>query len=620
MRRGGIFLFFDPQGKVDDYILKCLGTLREYIDEILVVSNSPLDGTARERLEGVATTVIERENVGFDVGGYQDGLDAFGWDRLRSFDELVLFNYTFFAPVNPWKNLFDRVDEWGDVDFWGITEHDEVRPHPFLAKSVMPRHIQSHWIAVRNPLLTSADFREYWRSMPRISSYNDSIQWHETRFTEHFTKLGYAHKVAYPREDYPSRNPVFDNAAQLLADGCPILKRRNLFHDPLYLDRHAIVGADMLELAARSGYDTDLILTNLARTSKPRDLVTNAGLTTVVPPSAAPEAREKAASLRVVAIAHIFYADMADEIIDRLSVLPDGWRLVATTADEERKAAIEETMARRGAAGEVRVVASNRGRDISAFLVDCSDVLAGDDYDVVVKIHSKKSVQDEANAAQLFKDHLYENLLDSKDHVANILAEFADHPGLGMALAPMPHMGYPTMGHAWFANRRPARELAKRIGITVPFDDHQPLAPYGSMFIARPRALRPLVEAGLTHDDFPPEGGYQDGSLAHVIERLFAYAVLSEGYYARPVMTPKWAGVYYGYLEYKLAATSSMLPAFSIDQVPYLKARVGQVPNVLGAVKTNIMLRSPGIGNALKPAYRAGRKAVAALRSLRGRR
>ena len=37
MRRGGIFLFFDPQGKVDDYILKCLGTLREYIDEILVV-------------------------------------------------------------------------------------------------------------------------------------------------------------------------------------------------------------------------------------------------------------------------------------------------------------------------------------------------------------------------------------------------------------------------------------------------------------------------------------------------------------------------------------------------------------------------------------------------------
>ncbi|MBF1159833.1 MAG: rhamnan synthesis protein F, partial [Thermobifida sp.] len=312
MKRAGIFLFFDPQGLVDDYIVECLTSLREYLDEILVVSNSPLDDTARERLLKGATEVFERENTGFDVGGYRDGIARFGWDRLGQIDELILFNYTFFAPVNPWKNLFDRVDAAGAVDFWGITEHDEVRPHPFLAATRMPRHIQSHWIAVRNPLLSSPDFRKYWDEMPPIRSYNDSIQWHESRFTEYFGNLGYTHVVAYPREDYPSRNPVFDNASMLLA----------------------IVGADMLELAARSGYDTDLILTNLARTSKPRDLVTNAGLTTVVPPFAAPQAREKAASLRVAAIAHIFYADMADEIIDRLSALPDGWRLVATTADE----------------------------------------------------------------------------------------------------------------------------------------------------------------------------------------------------------------------------------------------------------------------------------------------
>ena len=249
MKRAGIFLFFDPQGLVDDYIVECLTSLREYLDEILVVSNSPLDDTARERLLKGATEVFERENTGFDVGGYRDGIARFGWDRLGQIDELILFNYTFFAPVNPWKNLFDRVEAAGAVDFWGITEHDEVRPHPFLAATRMPRHIQSHWIAVRNPLLSSPDFRKYWDEMPPIRSYNDSIQWHESRFTEYFGNLGYTHVVAYPREDYPSRNPVFDNASMLLADGCPILKRRNLFHDPLYLDRHAIIGADMLELA-----------------------------------------------------------------------------------------------------------------------------------------------------------------------------------------------------------------------------------------------------------------------------------------------------------------------------------------------------------------------------------
>ena len=94
----------------------------------------------------------------------------------------------------------------------------------------------------------------------------------------------------------------------------------------------------------------------------------------------------------------------------------------------------------------MRVVASNRGRDIGAFLVDCNDVLASGKWDIVVKIHSKKSVQDDYNAAQLFKTHLYDNLLNSRAHVANILAEFAAHPALGMVLAPLPHMGYPNHG------------------------------------------------------------------------------------------------------------------------------------------------------------------------------
>jgi hypothetical protein len=615
VKRAGIFLFYDPEGKVDDYILGCLGSLQQHMDYLLVVSNSPLDETNRKRLESVSSEVMERKNVGYDVGAYRDGLRHLGWDHMGDYDELVLFNYTFFAPIHPWAGLFERTDKW-DTDFWGITEHDEVRPHPFLPKLVMPRHIQSHWIAVRSSLSATKDWRTYWEDMPPIESYNDSIQWHESRFTGYFNALGYRHEVAYNVDDYPSANPVFDNASLLLQDGCPILKRRNLFHNPLHLDRFAIIGADMLEQARAAGYDTDLILSNLARTSKPRDLVTNAGLTWVVPQSASGETYAAAAKQKVLAVAHIFYADMAEEILQRLSVLPKGYYLVATTSNEENQAQIRAVMERYGVEGEVRVVASNRGRDIGAFLVDCNDVLSSDKWDIVVKIHSKKSVQDDYNAAQLFKTHLYDNLLNSRAHVANILAEFAAHPALGMVLAPLPHMGYPTMGHAWFTNREPAQAVAKRLGINVPFDKDMPLATYGSMFIARPQALAKLVNAGFKPENFPVEGGYKDGSLAHVLERLMAYAALSEGFYVRPVLAPKWAEVYYGYLEYKLAAVSSFLPPFTIDQVPYLKAHGGPIPNVLASIKVNIMLRQPKVGNALKPAYRLVRKGAATVRKL----
>ena len=615
MKRAGIFLFYDPEGKVDDYILGCLGSLQQHMDYLLVVSNSSLDETNRKRLESVSSEVMERKNVGYDVGAYRDGLRHLGWDHMGDYDELVLFNYTFFAPIHPWAGLFERTDKW-DTDFWGITEHDEVRPHPFLPKLVMPRHIQSHWIAVRSSLSTTKDWRTYWEDMPPIESYNDSIQWHESRFTGYFNALGYRHEVAYNVDDYPSANPVFDNANLLLQDGCPILKRRNLFHNPLHLDRFAIIGADMLEQARLAGYDTDLILSNLARTSKPRDLVTNAGLTWVVPQNASEETYAAAATQKILAVAHIFYADMAEEILQRLSVLPKGYYLVATTSNEENQAQIRAVMERYGVEGEVRVVASNRGRDIGAFLVDCNDVLASGKWDIVVKIHSKKSVQDDYNAAQLFKTHLYDNLLNSRAHVANILAEFAAHPALGMVLAPLPHMGYPTMGHAWFTNREPAQAVAKRLGINVPFDKDMPLATYGSMFIARPQALAKLVNAGFKPENFPVEGGYKDGSLAHVLERLMAYAALSEGFYVRPVLAPKWAEVYYGYLEYKLAAVSSFLPPFTIDQVPYLKAHGGPIPNVLASIKINIMLRQPKVGNALKPAYRLVRKGAATVRKL----
>lgn len=618
MRRVAIYFLYDAQGRADDYVIYALAHLRPFVEHLLVVSNTPLELSSRAELADIADDILVRENRGFDVWAYKEGLERIGWDSLGQYDEVHLLNYTFFAPIHPFADLFARTDSW-DVDFWGVTEHDTVRPHPFLARSEMPRHIQSHWIAVRHSLAANADFRRYWDEMPPITSYDDSIQWHESRFTEYFDSRGFTHRVAFPVDEYPSQNPVFDNAVMLLDDGCPILKRRNLFHDPLYLDRFAIIGRDMLERVEAAGYPVDLILSNLARSSEPRNLLTNGGLTEVIAPVADPVVRERAAGLRIVAIAHIFYPEMTDEILDRLDCLPPGYDLVITTSSEESRAAIQDVLDRRGREADVRFVSTNRGRDISAFLIDCADVLRSPDYDIVVKVHSKKSVQDDHNAADLFKRHLFENLLDSPDHVANVLDLFTRYESLGMVFPPVPHMGYPTMGHSWFANVEPAKELAARIGITVPFDAHTPLAPYGSMFIARPQALRLMVDAGLSAEDFPEEGQYSDGSLAHVVERLFAYASLSVGLHCRTVLTPKWASVYYGYLEYKLQNVSSLLPAYAIDQVPYLEARLSAVPNLLGVAKTDLMLRSQRLGNALKPAYRATKSIYGGVRALRAR-
>ena len=173
----------------------------------------------------------------------------------------------------------------------------------------------------------------------------------------------------------------------------------------------------VVDLMAAAGYPVEALYSHLARTAVPRALMTNRALLDVLPHTDL--GYDHARPLRVVAVAHVFYPEMTDDVLDRLDHLPSGYDLVVTTADEQRRSAILEVLARRGRDGEVRVVASNRGRDISAFLVDCRDVIESDEHDLVVKVHSKLSPQDVPTIAEMFRRHLFDNLLASPGYAAN---------------------------------------------------------------------------------------------------------------------------------------------------------------------------------------------------------
>lgn len=560
-KRAMIFLFFDAAGIVDDYVTHLLSKLHPHAEHLLVVSNSPFAEGQKEKLAAVCDEVMVRKNVGFDVMAYKDGIDHIGWDNLANYDELILLNYTFFGPLQSITEMFNKMDE-KEVDFWGLTDHGEVSPSPFSNHQVLPRHIQSHWIAVRKRMLLSPEFKRYWEKMPAIRSYEDSVMHHETRFTIHFESRGFTSYVLWPSDRYSSPSAVLDDATTMVADGCVLVKRRTFFHTPLYMDRNGILGQNLISAIEKyTDYPVDLIWSNLSRSSVPRDLVANLNLVHVLPDQKLPEVSPEVNNLRVVALAHIFYPSMTAEIVNQLQNLPSGWDLIITTPTAEKAKEIESKLETLGIVGEVRVVASNRGRDVSAFLLGCADVFTSNKYDLVVKIHSKLSPQDGPNVGGLFKRHLYECLLGSSGHAANVLNLFIRHPNLGMVIPPVPHIGYPTMGHAWFENKKPAQELMATMGLHLPFDDTTPVAAYGSMFIARPELFAPLVKLGLRWEDFPDEGGYIDGSIAHVIERLFAYVVLAQGHHVREVINPEQGSINYGALEYKLQALSKYLSA-----------------------------------------------------------
>jgi rhamnosyltransferase len=105
MRRIAFYLFYDEFGEVDDYIPTKLTALQEFVEDIVVVSNSKMTVAGRAKLENIGATVFCRENVGFDVWGYKEGMETIGYDELASnYDEVILLNYTFFAPIFPLLN------------------------------------------------------------------------------------------------------------------------------------------------------------------------------------------------------------------------------------------------------------------------------------------------------------------------------------------------------------------------------------------------------------------------------------------------------------------------------------------------------------------------------------
>ena len=569
-----VYVVYDRRGEVGDFVVYALERMREFCDTIVVVSNGPLTAGGRERLEALGDLVLERPNEGYDIWGYKHGLDAMQ-DRLEEFDELLLVNDTWFGPIRPFAPLFERMNG-RPLHFWGMTDHLRVEPHPFTQEGYLPYHLQSYWVAVRRQMFLSPEWTAYWRDLPEMTSYSDAVTKHEGVFTEHFTQQGFSGEVAFPTLTDKIENHAVLYAEQLIEAGCPTLKRRPFFQWPVFLDRVAVVGKWTLEAAERSGYPVELIFDDLARNVEPRVLNADAALLRVLSPT--DDDYDPAAPLRTAVFAHIFYVEMTDEIVDRAGYLPGATDLIVTTPDAERARAIEDIIAARNLPGrvEVRVVASNNGRDQAAFLIGCRDILLSDEYDLVVKIHSKKTPQDGANVGRHFRRQQFENLLHGPHEAANVVALFQQQPGLGLAFPPTVHLGHPTMGHAWWANRPGVEKLCRELGIRVPLDEVSPLAPFGSMFFARPQALRLLVEREWTYDEFGGAEAYVDGGLAHVLERMPVYAAGELGFHSMTIATPAYLAKSYTAFDYNLDQMSATMPEDTQHQIEFLR-RAGYI-------------------------------------------
>ena len=71
MKRLCIFSFYDKDGFVDDYVFYLLKQIKVNTASLIIVVNGFIQDYFTGELDGIADSVIYRENKGFDAGAYK---------------------------------------------------------------------------------------------------------------------------------------------------------------------------------------------------------------------------------------------------------------------------------------------------------------------------------------------------------------------------------------------------------------------------------------------------------------------------------------------------------------------------------------------------------------------
>lgn len=224
---------------------------------------------------------------------------------------------------------------------------------------------------------------------------------------------------------------------------------------------------------------------------------------------------------RVAAVIHLYYEDLAQATLEVLQHIPLDCDVYISTDSEHKRLGILSTFSRwTSGALDVRVL-PNRGSDVGPFLEILREIRHR--YDLLLHLHGKKSLHWDRGHG--WRQHLYDTLCGSAAIVSSVLQAFESSPLLGMVFPQ--HWTPVRPAVTWGYSFEDALELAGRIGMDLRHD--QPLDfPTGSMFWARPAALRPMLDFGVGLGDYADEAGAI--TYAHALERLLLRACEHSGH------------------------------------------------------------------------------------------
>ncbi|MBP1531870.1 MAG: hypothetical protein ILA52_00015 [Alphaproteobacteria bacterium] len=229
---------------------------------------------------------------------------------------------------------------------------------------------------------------------------------------------------------------------------------------------------------------------------------------------------------------HLHYVEQLDDILRLLHFL-DGTQYDLFVTVTERNDAVKQQILAFKPEAKILLV-PNLGYDIGPF-IDFLHRINLDSYDYILKIHTKRRQNNHyclfdgrRFTMKTWGDMLFDALLHSSQAFRHNLKIMADNPDVGMLGSSF----VLTADEISYSNVLERGELEmSNLGLQIPSDKHF-IA--GTMFLVRTKLLTPFLHYKIS-DFSSAESNIHDDTLAHVLERMFGWAVTAQGYQIRGV-------------------------------------------------------------------------------------
>lgn len=215
INRLAIFSMYDKESIISSYKLYVIKELQSIANDLIVVVNVNLDFESEKKIRDFTENILYRENVGFDAGAYKEVLlEYVGEEKLKSYQEIVFCNDTFFGPLVSMKEIFEKMSS-SPADFWGLNH---------VSGKILD-YIESYFLVFRSEIILNEELPFYFRN------YIDSKETDIANVYSSFEVglFGYLRRKGYSFDTYTNcRNlRVYDFPDVCMEEyGLPIVKKK----------------------------------------------------------------------------------------------------------------------------------------------------------------------------------------------------------------------------------------------------------------------------------------------------------------------------------------------------------------------------------------------------------